>query len=164
MDSLETARLIINGQFHEIGEDSDNGTFYIQMYPVSYYYDIGDPNEYFFEAQTRVLNDPAVPEVPIELRLTDVESSPRRYHFTIVYKLAECDEDYVDRLNDAQVARLVAAVEDENEAPSGSFADYQVAHAQWKMIFDFAKKKLICWQDVPDEPKIECYLDQGCCT
>ena len=150
----DTATLIINGRIYKIYYDTTDDV-------MSFVVPTGNTTDFSAMGDSEDFLDEAIPQIRFNIEINNIEASPVKYTFTATFYLLDCPlqgnksrylmpNDFVDEL----VARL-----DAQKAKAVKFwEEYTEDFVEWKFLLDIAWQGLICYEDLPDEPKLEDYI------
>ena len=155
--AYETCSLIVQKQQYPIGQDEESDKFYIQIRNheglknggdygvVKILLDVGEYGDVFpIES----------PSQGFRITLISETAAPEKYVFSIDFIDLTCFRNALFQgMQDVETEELRQI----NDNPYKPWADFNSDHREWEFLRRLASMNLLCWENIPDEPKIEDY-------
>lgn len=148
--AYEKYSIIIKKQIFEVGQDENSGKFGIRIRNDEQ----GEVIITLNAGENVDLNTIENPEPSFKLTLISETAAPENYVFSVIFNNPSCPDN---PLYNPMVAVLVNELIIQESNPSKIWADFNQYHTDWESILYFAQQGLICYDQVPNEPKIEDY-------
>jgi len=147
--AYEKYPLIIKKQIFEIGQDEDSGKFGIRIRND----EDGEVILTLDSGEYLDLNTVENPEPGFKLTLVSQTAAPEKYTFRIDFNNPPC----LNSIPSGWINILINDLVVQETNPHKVWADFNEYHNNWEDIIYLAQQGLICYNQIPDEPKIEDY-------
>ena len=147
--SYEKYTLIIKKQLFEIGKDEDSGKFGIRIRNDEQ----GEVIITLNSGEYTDLNTVENPEPGFRITLISQTAAPEKYTFSVVFNNPTC----LNNVPSGWVNILISKIVTQESNPNKLWSDFNEYHNDWESIMDLAKQGMICYSQIPNEPKIEDY-------
>ncbi len=114
------------------------------------------------DGDSHIFNDLRIQGLNMGFTIELIRVANGSYIFTVTYNFPDCDVVRDSKQVPPEIfqAYTVGDLAEINmEVPPKSWADFNTDHYEWVSLVGMAKQGLICWENLPDEPKIETYTD-----
>jgi len=149
--AYEKYPIIIKKQLFKVGKDENSGKFGIQIRDDEH----GKVIITVEHGEEINLNTLKNPEPSFKLTLISQTISSEKYTFRIDFNNPNCPNNALyNSMVDILINRLIT----QEANPNKIWADFNEYHTDWESVLWYAQQELICYGQVPDEPKIEDYV------